>query len=146
MELGQRLTVLSCHHEYRKRNCFFLNKTLLEPGGECQPRFDPPSPQSAAGDPPFSVLIRFVLVLLKSHPGSAIARWLEAPPRGPIASVPTSAVQWEMAPSSKSEKGDSKQKAQKKHKEHVVKLLVRGRVGPAPVLPEAPTVTTLVAR
>lgn len=34
-----------------------------------------------------------------------------------------------MAPSSKSEKDDSKQKAQRKHKDHVVKLLMRGRVG-----------------
>lgn len=38
-------------------------------------------------------------------------------------------VLWEMAPSSKSEKDDSKQKAQRKHKDHVVKLLMRGRVG-----------------
>lgn len=34
-----------------------------------------------------------------------------------------------MAPSSKSEKDDSKQKAQRKHKDHVVKLLMRGKVG-----------------
>lgn len=34
-----------------------------------------------------------------------------------------------MAPSSKSEKDDGKQKAQRKHKDHVVKLLVRGKVG-----------------
>ncbi|TKS69071.1 DDB1- and CUL4-associated factor 15 [Collichthys lucidus] len=33
-----------------------------------------------------------------------------------------------MAPSSKSEKDDSKQKAQRKHKDHVVKLLVRGKL------------------
>ncbi|KAM9313917.1 DDB1- and CUL4-associated factor 15 isoform 1-T1 [Pholidichthys leucotaenia] len=33
-----------------------------------------------------------------------------------------------MAPSSKSEKGDSKQKTQRKHKDHVVKLLTRGKV------------------
>ncbi|KAF7657063.1 hypothetical protein LDENG_00032460 [Lucifuga dentata] len=37
-------------------------------------------------------------------------------------------VWWEMAPSSKSEKDDSKQKAQRKHKDHVVKLLVRGKL------------------
>lgn len=35
-----------------------------------------------------------------------------------------------MAPSSKSEKDDDKQKPQKKHKDHIVKLLTRGRVGP----------------
>lgn len=34
-----------------------------------------------------------------------------------------------MAPSSKSEKDDSKHKAQRKHKDHVVKLLMRGKVG-----------------
>lgn len=39
------------------------------------------------------------------------------------------AVQWEMAPSSKSEKDDSKHKTQRKHKDHVVKLLMRGKVG-----------------
>ncbi|MEQ2227638.1 hypothetical protein ILYODFUR_000348 [Ilyodon furcidens] len=33
-----------------------------------------------------------------------------------------------MAPSSKSEKDDSKQKTQRKHKDHVVKLLVRGKL------------------
>ncbi|XP_059201508.1 DDB1- and CUL4-associated factor 15 [Centropristis striata] len=33
-----------------------------------------------------------------------------------------------MAPSSKSEKDDSKQKAQRKHKDHVVKLLMRGKL------------------
>uniref|UniRef100_A0A3B5M6X2 DDB1 and CUL4 associated factor 15 n=1 Tax=Xiphophorus couchianus TaxID=32473 RepID=A0A3B5M6X2_9TELE len=33
-----------------------------------------------------------------------------------------------MAPSSKSEKDDSKQKPQRKHKDHVVKLLVRGKL------------------
>ncbi|KAM9313918.1 DDB1- and CUL4-associated factor 15 isoform 2-T2 [Pholidichthys leucotaenia] len=33
-----------------------------------------------------------------------------------------------MAPSSKSEKGDSKQKTQRKHKDHVVKLLTRGKL------------------
>lgn len=38
-------------------------------------------------------------------------------------------VQGEMAPSSKSEKDDSKQKSQRKHKDHVVKLLMRGKVG-----------------
>ncbi|XP_033480022.1 DDB1- and CUL4-associated factor 15 [Epinephelus lanceolatus] len=36
--------------------------------------------------------------------------------------------QWEMAPSSKSEKDDSKQKPQRKHKDHVVKLLMRGKL------------------
>lgn len=35
-----------------------------------------------------------------------------------------------MAPSSKSEKDDDKQKPQKKRKDHIVKLLTRGRVGP----------------
>ncbi len=34
-----------------------------------------------------------------------------------------------MAPSSKSGKDDNKQKQQKKHKDHIVKLLTRGRVG-----------------
>lgn len=34
-----------------------------------------------------------------------------------------------MAPSSKSEKDDSKHKLQRKHKGHVVKLLTRGKVG-----------------
>ncbi|GLD60898.1 DDB1- and CUL4-associated factor 15 isoform X1 [Lates japonicus] len=34
----------------------------------------------------------------------------------------------EMAPSSKSEKDDGKQKAQRKHKDHVVKLLMRGKL------------------
>lgn len=34
----------------------------------------------------------------------------------------------EMAPSSKSEKDDGKQKAQRKRKDHVVKLLMRGKV------------------
>ncbi|XP_047434189.1 DDB1- and CUL4-associated factor 15 [Mugil cephalus] len=33
-----------------------------------------------------------------------------------------------MAPSSKPEKGDSKQKTQRKHKDHVVKLLMRGKL------------------
>ncbi|XP_028827046.1 DDB1- and CUL4-associated factor 15 [Denticeps clupeoides] len=33
-----------------------------------------------------------------------------------------------MAPSSKSEKGDNKQKQQRKHKDHVVKLLTRGKI------------------
>ncbi|KAJ8246229.1 hypothetical protein GJAV_G00265260 [Gymnothorax javanicus] len=33
-----------------------------------------------------------------------------------------------MAPSSKSEKDENKQKTQKKHKEHIVKLLIRGRL------------------
>lgn len=33
-----------------------------------------------------------------------------------------------MAPSSKSEKDDNKQKQQRKHKDHVIKLLTRGRV------------------
>ncbi|XP_056312408.1 DDB1- and CUL4-associated factor 15 [Danio aesculapii] len=33
-----------------------------------------------------------------------------------------------MAPSSKSEKDDNKQKQQKKHKEHIIKLLTRGRL------------------
>nr|XP_004539087.1 DDB1- and CUL4-associated factor 15 [Maylandia zebra] len=37
-------------------------------------------------------------------------------------------VQGEMAPSSKSEKDDSKQKSQRKHKDHVVKLLMRGKL------------------
>ena len=37
------------------------------------------------------------------------------------------AARWEMAPSSKADK-DHKQK-QRKHKEHVVKLLTRGKVG-----------------
>lgn len=41
-------------------------------------------------------------------------------------------VQGEMAPSSKSEKDDSKQKSQRKHKDHVVKLLMRGKVGMHP--------------
>jgi len=34
-----------------------------------------------------------------------------------------------MAPSSKSEKDDNKQKHQRKHKDHIIKLLTRGRVG-----------------
>ena len=38
-------------------------------------------------------------------------------------------VEREMAPSSKSEKDASKQKSQRKHKDHVVKLLMRGKVG-----------------
>lgn len=41
-------------------------------------------------------------------------------------------VQREMAPSSKTEKDDGKQKAQRKHKDHVVKLLMRGKVGMNP--------------
>lgn len=39
-------------------------------------------------------------------------------------------LRWEMAPSSKSGKDEDKQKPQKKHKDHIVKLLTRGRVGP----------------
>uniref|UniRef100_A0A1A7XEY4 DDB1 and CUL4 associated factor 15 n=2 Tax=Iconisemion striatum TaxID=60296 RepID=A0A1A7XEY4_9TELE len=37
-------------------------------------------------------------------------------------------MQREMAPSSKSEKDDDKKKTQRKHKDHVVKLLVRGKL------------------
>ncbi|AWP06066.1 putative DDB1- and CUL4-associated factor 15 [Scophthalmus maximus] len=37
-------------------------------------------------------------------------------------------VRREMAPSSKSEKDDGKRKAQRKHKDHVVKLLMRGKL------------------
>lgn len=37
-------------------------------------------------------------------------------------------VRREMAPSSKSEKDHSKEKSPRKHKDHVVKLLVRGKV------------------
>lgn len=142
-------TVLLFVVSSRKQEVELLNvkrgssRTWRPTCGHHQPCSDPPSPR------PFSAVFRFVLVLHWNRiRGSAAARGARGASRHADQSrAPRlERFSWEMAPSSKSEKDAGKPKAQKKHKEHVVKLLVRGRVGATAVLSAASTVTTAAAR